>query len=315
MEITVPSFAKLNLDLRVLGKRADGYHELRTVFQTISLKDTIEISFQFAKRTQINLSSSIDIADNLVVRSAKLVLDHLKVRAEVRFVLRKRIPMGAGLGGGSSNAAAVLLALPALAGKPLPYPEQVRLAEMLGSDVPFFLHGGAAIGIGRGTELYPLPDQPARPLLVVATGIHVSTADAYQALQRQVTDALTLASKFPILREFQTIAWTLDGSASDASSLGQLPLKNDFEDAVFAKHPELAAAVRKLRRLGADPALMTGSGSAVFGVFDTIPRSKAAAAKFPKGTAFAVRFVSRRQYRRFWRRALGPAAAANCFAE
>jgi 4-diphosphocytidyl-2-C-methyl-D-erythritol kinase len=314
VHVTVPSFAKLNLDLRVLAKRPDGYHELRTVFQTIGLKDTLEIDLEFAKRTQINLSSSIDIEDNLVVRSAKLVLEHLKIRAEVRFVLRKRIPMGAGLGGGSSNAAAVLLALPALAGKPLPYPEQVRLAEMLGSDVAFFLHGGAAIGLGRGTELYPLPDQPARPLLVVATGVHVSTAEAYRALQRQVTDALTFESKFPILREFQTIAWALADANLIGPSLDQLPLKNDFEAAVFAKHPELAAAARKLRRLGAKPALMTGSGSALFGVFGAVEEAEAAAAKFPPGTAFPVRFVSRRQYRAIWRRALGPAAAASCFA-
>ena len=309
MTVTVPSFAKLNLDLRVLAKRPDGYHELRTVFQTISLKDTLTIEFEFAKRTQIDLSSSIDIADNLVVRSAKLVLDHLRVRAEVRFVLRKQIPMGAGLGGGSSNAATVLLALPALAGKPLPYPEQVRLAETLGSDVAFFLHGGAAVGLGRGSELYPLPDQPARPLLVVATGIHVSTAEAYQALRRPVTDALTLDSNFPILREFQTIAWSLDDSGLD-----QLPLKNDFEVAVFAKHPEVAVAARKLRRLGARPALMTGSGSALFGVFQRAGEAEAAAAQFPAGTAFPVRFVSRRQYRALWRRALGTAAAVSCFA-
>lgn len=315
MEITAPSFAKLNLDLRVLGKRPDGYHELRTIFQTISLRDTLDINFEIAKRTQIKLTSSIDIADNLVVRSANLVLDYLKVRAEVRFALRKQIPMGAGLGGGSSNAAAVLLALPALAGKPLPYPEQVRLAETLGSDVAFFLHGGTAIGVGRGTELYPLPDESAQSLVVVATGIHVSTAEAYQALKRQVTDALTLDSKLPILREFQTIAWSLDGSRPNSSKLDQLPLKNDFEAAIFRKHPELAVAAKKLRRFGARPALMTGSGSAVFGVFGTMAQARAAAAKFPEGTAYSVRFVSRRQYRRSWRRALGPAAAASCFAE
>ncbi|MBV8572738.1 MAG: 4-(cytidine 5'-diphospho)-2-C-methyl-D-erythritol kinase [Acidobacteriaceae bacterium] len=310
MQVSVPSFAKLNLDLRVLDKRPDGYHELRTVFQTISLKDNLVIEFNFAKRTQINITSSIEIADNLVVRAAERVLDTLKIRAEVRFVLRKNIPLGAGLGGGSSNAAAVLLALPAIAGKRLPYREEVRLAETLGSDVPFFLHGGTAAGVGRGTELYPLPDQPSRPIVVVATGIHVSTAEAYSALKRNVTDALTLESKFPILREFQTIAWTLDGS-----SLEHLPLKNDFESVVFARHPELAAAARKLWRLGAKPALMTGSGSAVFGVFGAASEAKAAAARFAPGTAFPVRFVSRRQYRGAWRRALGPAAGASLFAE
>ncbi len=300
MQVTVPSFAKLNLDLRVLHKRADGYHELRTIFQTISLKDKLTIDFDFAKRTQIDLSSSVDIPDNVVVRSAKLVLDALKVRARVRFVLDKRIPMGAGLGGGSSNAAAVLLALPALAGKRISYPELVRLAESLGSDVPFFLCGGTALGFGRGTEIYPLPDLPARPVLIVSSGIHVSTPEAYAALGRNVTDPLTSFPESPILREFQTIAWTLDGS-----SLDQLPLKNDFEKAVFQRHAELPALARKLRRLGARPARMTGSGSALFGVFPTREESQAAASEFRAGTAVSVRFVPRRQYVRDWRRALG----------
>ena len=305
MRITVPSLAKLNLDLRVLHKRPDGFHELRTIFQTISLKDTLDIEFDFAKRTQINLSSSIDIKDNLVVRSAKLVLDHLRVNARVRFVLSKRIPMGAGLGGGSSNAAAVLLALPALAGKPIPPADRVRLAESLGSDVPFFLYGGTALGFGRGTELYPLPDQPARPALVVATGVHVSTAEAYRALGRDVTNALTSQSESFILREFQTIAWALGDSG-----LEYFPLKNDFEHAVFGMHPELSATVRKLRRLGAKPAQMTGSGSAVFGVFSTAAETRAAASKFEHAAAFPVRFVTRRQYRNLWRRALGPAGVS-----
>ncbi len=309
MRVTVPSLAKLNLDLRVLHKRPDGFHELRTIFQTISLHDTLVIEFDFAKRTQIDLSSSIDIPDNLVVRSAKLVLDHLRVNARVRFVLSKRIPMGAGLGGGSSNAAAVLIALPALAGKPLPFADRVRLAESLGSDIPFFLHGGTAVGFGRGSELYPLPDQPARPALVVATGVHVSTAEAYRALGRDVTNALTSLAESFILREFQTIAWTLDDSGLD-----QFPLTNDFEEAVFRMHREVSSSVRKLRRLGAKPVRMTGSGSAVFGIFATPSDAWKAAASFHPGAAFPVRFVSRRQYGNLWRRALGPASDASWFA-
>ena len=298
MTVSVPSFAKLNLDLRVLHKRSDGYHELRTVFQTISLRDTLTIEFDFAKRTRIDIDSSIDIPDNLVVRSAKLVLDHLKVRAWVRFVLRKKIPMGAGLGGGSSNAAAVLLALPALAGKPIPQADLVRLGASLGSDVPFFLHGGTALGLGRGTELYPLPDQPSRIALVIATGIHVSTPDAYRKLNRAAP--LTSSPDSLILGEFQSVAWALQGAGLD-----QIPLKNDFESAVFAAHPELPALTAKLRRLGGKPALMTGSGSALFGIFRTAAEAQAAAGRFPAGTAYPVRFVSRRQYRNSWSRALG----------
>jgi 4-diphosphocytidyl-2-C-methyl-D-erythritol kinase len=316
VQVIVPSLAKLNLDLRVLHKRTDGYHELRSIFQTISLKDTLEIEFDFAKRTQIDLCSSIDIENNLVVRSAKAVLEHLKIHAWVRFVLRKRIPMGAGLGGGSSNAAAVLSALPALAGKRLPVAELVRLAESLGSDVPFFLYGGTAIGIGRGTELYPLPDARLQAAaVVVSTGIHVSTAEAYRLLDRSVTSPLTSLKESPILGEFQTIAWGLAHPNPAGFTLDRLPLRNDFEGAVFQNHPELPAAVRKLRRQGAKSARMTGSGSAVFGVFQTVAEAQAAASHFPAGSAFPVRFVSRRQYRRLWCRALGPAAGSSCYAD
>jgi 4-diphosphocytidyl-2-C-methyl-D-erythritol kinase len=303
VQVTVPSFAKLNLDLRVLHKRADGYHELRTIFQTVSLKDTLAIEFDFARRTQIELKSSVDIPDNLVVRSAECVLAALKVKAWVRFALDKRIPMGAGLGGGSSNAAAVLLALPLLAGKQIPEPELFRLAESLGSDVPFFLHGGTAIGLGRGVEIYPLPDLPAYPALIVANAIHVSTREAYAALGYPVTGSLTSMPESPILREFQTVAWTLE-----SPKLDRLPFANDFENAVFRMHPPLPALARKLRRLGARPVRMTGSGSALFGLFETSEASRAAAERFAPGAAFPVRFVSRKQYRRAWRRSLGQAA-------
>jgi 4-diphosphocytidyl-2-C-methyl-D-erythritol kinase len=288
---SIKSFAKLNLDLRVLHKRTDGFHELRTIFQTISLHDTIRIELDFAKRTQIDVGSPIEIADNIVVRATKLVLDELKLKAWVRFFIRKRIPLGAGLGGGSSNAASVLLALPALARKRLPPETLFRFAKMLGSDVPFFLHGGTALGLGRGTELYPLPDLPSHHALVVSTGIHVSTPEAYRSLER----ALTSSDDSPILREFQTIAWTLNGSR-----LEQLPLKNDFEEVVFKIHPQLAAVARKLRKLGAKPVRMTGSGSAVFGVFSSAEEVREAARGFPAAGTFAVRFLSRRQYQKAW---------------
>jgi 4-diphosphocytidyl-2-C-methyl-D-erythritol kinase len=306
VQVTIPCFAKLNLDLRVLYKRPDNYHELRTIFQTISLNDTLDLECKPAKRTQIYLSSSIDIEDNLVVRSAKTVLEHLKTTAWVRFVINKQIPLGAGLGGGSSDAAAVLISLPALLGKYIPFPELVRLAESLGSDVPFFLQGGTALGLGRGTEVYPLPDLPPLIALVVWSGIHVSTSAAYEALNRP---ALTSPAGSPILREFQTNAWNLAGS-----SLDQLPLKNDFEEAVFGIHKELADQVRKLRKLGAKPALMTGSGSALFGIFKDAAAARRAASHFPAKSARMVRFVSRRRYETLWRRSLGPAAEASCFA-
>ncbi|MBL8175944.1 MAG: hypothetical protein JNK48_14805, partial [Bryobacterales bacterium] len=115
----VPSFAKINLTLDVLGKRPDGFHELRSIFQTISLADRIEIDCAPARRTSLAIDCTPVIADNIILRAATAVLAKLKTKAAIRFSLRKRIPMGGGLGGGSSNAAAVLLALPSLLGKPL----------------------------------------------------------------------------------------------------------------------------------------------------------------------------------------------------
>jgi 4-diphosphocytidyl-2-C-methyl-D-erythritol kinase len=311
---TVPSLAKLNLDLRVLHRNGDGYHELRTIFQSINLRDILKVELEPASSTRIDLDSSPDIPDNLVVRSAKIVLNHLRVKARVRFFLRKRIPMGAGLGGGSSNAAAVLIALPALLRRPIPISTLMQLAQDLGSDVPFFLLGGTALGFGRGTELYPLPDQPRHPVLVVSTGVHVSTPEAYQALGREVTNALTWQAESPILGEFQTIAWALAGSNIGGLSVGELPLHNDFEQPVFGIHPRLSSVVRKLKKLGAKPAAMTGSGSALFGVFSGVPEMLAAASHFPAGAAFPARFVSRSQYRTLWRRALGEASELSCFA-
>ena len=181
----VPSLAKVNLDLRVLYKRRDGFHELRTVFQTISLADRIGIVYTPGPKTSVAITGNVDIPNNLIVRAAEAVLNATKAKGAIEFQLHKQIPMGGGLGGGSSNAAAVLLALPVLLGKSVKPAKLHELAAELGSDVPFFLYGGTALGLGRGTELFPLADAPAARGLVVAPGIHVSTAEAYKALDRQ----------------------------------------------------------------------------------------------------------------------------------
>jgi 4-diphosphocytidyl-2-C-methyl-D-erythritol kinase len=306
VEVTIPSFAKLNLDLRILNKRPDGFHEIRTVFQTISLKDTLSLDVRKTRRTEIVLESSVDIPDNLVVRAADAVLGHLKTNASVRFRLKKNIPMGAGMGGGSSNAAAVLIALPALLGKPIPTADLLTIAENLGSDVGFFLYGGTALGIGRGGELYPLMEQGETPVVIVATGIHVSTGQAYQNLNR----SLTLGPGLPMLREFQTVAWALERLRPD-----QLPLRNDFEEGVYQQHPVLKKMARKLERLGARPARMTGSGSALFGVFSNSEEARAACGHFPRGVARTASFVSRRRYRQAWLRGLGKAGEASHFCQ
>src|SRR5258707_14255660 len=156
VRIKVRSLAKINLDLRVLNKRPDGFHELRTIVKTVSLADTIEIEYQ-PGRTRVDINSNLNIPDNLIVRAAHSVLKATGATGRIGFVLKKRIPLGGGLGGGSSNAAAVLLGLPVLLRRRLSVEKLIELAAALGSDVPYFLVGGTALGLGPGTELYPLP--------------------------------------------------------------------------------------------------------------------------------------------------------------
>ncbi len=295
--LRVRSFAKINLDLRVPHKRSDGFHELRTIFQTISLADTLEMEWR-PGRTRIELKSNLNISDNIVVKAAHRVLKATRSTGQVGFVLRKRIPLGAGLGGGSSNAAAVLLGLPVLLGEPLALAKLAELAADLGSDVPFFLLGGTAVGLGRGTEIYPLPDYESRPVLLITPGIHSSTAAAYAALKRKPKDP-TSDSKPD---DFQWVAWR-----------GSNNFVNDFEPVVFRQHPQLKSIKGKLLEFGAQPALMSGSGSSVFGVFEDRPSRDRAERWFQKewfqkefagAQVHRVSMVGRRRYQALWRRQL-----------
>src|SRR4051812_14921304 len=159
MQARVRAFAKLNLSLEVLDKRPDGFHNIRTVFQTISVHDILTIQVRRSRKSRIELQSSVEIpGPNLITRAAEAVLEASGKTASLRFDLQKRIPMGGGLGGGSSDAAAVLLALPRMLNTSIPLERLIATAATLGSDVPFFLLGGTAVGLGRGTELYPVPD-------------------------------------------------------------------------------------------------------------------------------------------------------------
>jgi 4-diphosphocytidyl-2-C-methyl-D-erythritol kinase len=288
VEARVRAFAKLNLDLRVLYKRPDGYHELRSIFQTISLADEIRIRVRASRRTEIKMAGNVDIPDNLIVRAARVCLEEMRVTAAVDFELDKRIPMGAGLGGGSSDAAAVLLALPALTGKRVGLERLMHLAAQLGSDVPFFLLGGTAAVLGRGEELYPVQDLRAPHVLVVSPDVHVSTPDAYRALSTKLTAQSVEAKR----AAFQAQLWTGDVTAAT----------NDFEKVVFEQHPRLKNIRQRLLRAGASLAMMTGSGSSLFGIFPGKGEVDAAARLFPKERVFQVRFVTRAQYRSVWRR-------------
>jgi 4-diphosphocytidyl-2-C-methyl-D-erythritol kinase len=304
--VRVRSLAKINLDLRVLHKRPDGFHELRTIFQTISLADLLEIEYQRG-RTRIDLNSNLNISDNLILRATDSVLGAIGKTGHLRFRLTKRIPMGSGLGGGSSNAAAVLLALPYLLRKPLALEQLMELAAELGSDVPFFLIGGAAVGLGRGTELYPLPDLPSWPALVIAPGIHSSSPDAYRALDRKAAREIPQAT----IKNFQSVAWRL-GDVRRGEDPGWI---NDFEGVVFRQHPQLESIRGKLLKLKAWRAMMTGSGSALFGLFPSRDLRDRAAGLFRKEFArnqvYPVTMISRGRYRAMWRRQLAGFSESN----
>ena len=290
--------AKLNLGLRVLYKRADGFHELRTLFQTISLADTIEVTFTPARGRSISLDSNLDIPGNLIVRAAEALLDETGARGCVHFTLTKTIPMGGGLGGGSTDAAAVLLGLPALLGKIVPMSVLSAIGARLGSDVPFFLYGGRALGLGRGTELYPVPDGPSEPLVLLVPGFAVSTPEAYRVLSARLpSDAGAGAAS-----AFEAEVWAREGRRFFSEKRARLV--NDFEAVVFEQFPELLAIQKKLARAGASPAGMTGSGSTMFGVFGDAELAKMAAAKFGAG-AVVARTLTRSQYRKMWLRRLG----------
>lgn len=294
----VRAYAKINLALAVLGKRADGFHDIRTIFHTISIADDLTLQFTRSRRTSIEVTSSVEIpGENIAARAAALVLEAAKVKGTVQIHIRKRIPMGGGLGGGSTDAAAVLRALPALIGKPV---KLVPLAAQLGSDVPFFLHGGCALGMGRGEELYPLPDVKLTHGLLLTPQVHVSTKDAYGALNRQ----LTPNQQFPILERLQSLAWALEVRAPKDVWAGDCI--NDFEEVVFRQYPILSKLQRKLSRMGAAPARMTGSGAALFGFFPNQAAVQAAVEQFgqvPQGIPLALPFslLSRSAYQSRWK--------------
>jgi 4-diphosphocytidyl-2-C-methyl-D-erythritol kinase len=299
---SVPAYAKLNLSLLVLGRRPDGYHELRTIFQTIALHDTLTIRYQPSGPLKISLDDPLNLPDNLILQAARAYAEAVSLRGRLHLSIEKRIPPGGGLGGGSSDAAATLLALPALTGRPLPFPALASLALALGSDVPFFLHGGAALGLGRGEELYPLPAPRAPYVLLISPGIHVSTAGAFRSLARPLLTELTFSERIPRLETFRACVEAVSEARPVRS--WQAFCGNDFEEAVFSRHPKLDSIRRTLEKYGAGPARMSGSGSTVFGVFPSPVARMRARAALPDELALPTRFLSRAGFRAAWMRAL-----------
>ncbi|HEY6402603.1 MAG TPA: 4-(cytidine 5'-diphospho)-2-C-methyl-D-erythritol kinase, partial [Blastocatellia bacterium] len=261
MKLTLPSFAKINWTLEILGKRPDGYHEVRTLLQTVNVAD--ELTFEL---TEQGISVHCDHPEvpcdetNLAYRAAKSLGDFTGINKGVRIRIAKRLPVAAGLGGGSGNAAVTLLALQKLWDVQLDPRDLFGLAAKLGADAPFFLIGGTCLGVGRGDEVYPLADINEEFLLLVNPGIAVPTREAYADLPPELTKPGAVI-KMPLSFEAAYAAAARPGAP--------VPLINDLENPVFARRPALIEIKRRLKRSGARGVLMSGSGSTVFAIFDS----------------------------------------------
>jgi 4-diphosphocytidyl-2-C-methyl-D-erythritol kinase len=262
--LSVPSFAKINWSLHVLGRRPDGYHEVSTLLQTISLHD--ELHFEIGEDREISVSCDDGgvptDGQNLIVRAADALRHRYNLNLGAHIRLEKRIPIQAGLGGASSNAAVSLLGLAHLWKVKTSAPELLEIAAGLGADVPFFLIGGCALATGTGTTVSAKPDhvESERHLLVIKPNANVSTVEAYASVH---STALTTSGSEPILSSSR------DAADSEDSQLWppRDSLNNDFESVIFDIKPEIGRTKEALLQAGALSALLAGSGSSVFGIF------------------------------------------------
>jgi 4-diphosphocytidyl-2-C-methyl-D-erythritol kinase len=273
----VRAFAKINLTLSILGRRADGYHELRTTLQSVALHDTLTFFPERGPfRFECDDPGCPNGPDNLVWRAAenlhRAALRKAPLR-NLRVVLRKRIPLEAGLGGGSSDAGAAIRGLAAIWRLEHRPDLLVQAAAETGSDVPFFLAGGTALGLERGDLIFPLMDQPSHSVVIALPPFGVSTRDAY--------------------------AWFAEQAGRTPGRSAQMgDVVNDLQDVVAARHPQIGELVRLLVRRGAVHAAMSGSGSAVFGLFASDRAARAAAKTVERMGVryFVTRTLSRRRY-------------------
>jgi len=283
--LRVRSFAKINLAHAVLGKRGDGYHEVRTVLQSTDLHD--ELEFRAAPRLELRCEDlpTVPAEDNLVWQAAEALARFAAVSRGAEIRLKKNIPAGSGLGGGSSNAAATLLALCRLWELPVSMEELGSIARALGSDVPFFLWGGTALGIGRGEEIYPMAEPPPSSLVVVYPGISISTGEAYRSLKMVLTSPQSIHKIARLCGQMH-----LSPCLTEAF--------NDFEASILPANQTIREAKESLVELGATAALLSGSGSSVFGFFKDEESALAASRSLDRDDwrVFPAKTLSRSEY-------------------
>jgi len=318
MSVTVRSFAKINLGLYIGAARADGYHDLRTVYQTIALHDVIRVSVGRGRGIEIvctNKDPRVPLdASNTCHRIAARVLDELGAKGKVTVEIEKRLPVQGGLGAASSNAVATMIALELALKKKLTPAARLRIAADVGSDLPLFLVGGTALGVGRGEEVYPLPDLPSLAMVVVTPEVGVSTPRAFADWDAQ--ERLTRLSASDRLFEVGCVlsSW-LSGFTSGSPNTGapakggsrgekllldlvRTGIENDFEKVVFPQYPELRDIKGALERAGSKYASLSGSGSSLYGLFRSTAEATRAAGRLRKQglRAVATRTLTRRKY-------------------
>jgi len=318
MTVTVCSFAKINIGLEIGPRRADGFHGLRTVYQTIALHDRLRV--EVARGTGIEIRSNDPHVpsdeSNTCWRMAERAMKALKARGRVTIQIEKDLPIQGGLGGASSNAVATLLAIERAVGKKLPPDERLRLAAEVGSDLPLFLIGGTVLGVGRGEEVYPLEDLPSLDCVIVTPEVGISTPQAFADWDgTQEAGKLTAAAASDKLSgsSHAVCAW-LSGSSTGVPArsggdraeallldLVHAGIENDFESVVFPQHPELHELKRALERAGAEYASLSGSGSTVYGLFKSRELAQRAAKRLSADgmTAVVTKTLTRREY---WKR-------------
>jgi len=350
MLIALRSFAKINLGLRIGAARADGFHGLWTIYQTIALHDVIRVEVRAGSGIEIRCNDSRVPLDGsntcykVAERVMKVIPQRLKPGPEavpggtaeavpfqnqnhqtahggkVIIEIEKRLPVQGGMGAASSNAVATMLGLEKASGAELPADVRQQIAAEVGSDLPLFLVGGTVLGMGRGEEVYPLPDLPPLHLVVVTPAIGVSTPAAFRrwdALAAQ-DGGLTAAEATGTIEEFgqggfarlSEMAYPQAGPASGVPAMGgdraETPLldlvragmENDFERVIFPEYPELREAKRVLQREGASSASLSGSGSTLYGLFGSADEAQAAARRVSAAgyAAVATKTLTRRQY-------------------
>jgi 4-diphosphocytidyl-2-C-methyl-D-erythritol kinase len=289
MSFSLPSFAKINWTLRVLGKRDDGFHELCTIFQTVSLHDTLHFELRGDVSLTCDDPSMPTDERNLIIKAANLLQQDFGLQTGAKIHLEKRIPSPGGLGGGSSNAAIALRGLCRLWDLAPTEESLLRFTAQLGSDVPFFFSGGTALGTGRGERISDLEDIEKLQLLIVSPKVDIPTTGVFDSL-----GAPTLTNTAP---DTNLTVCRKDVESFDPR---HSELKNDLEATVFAQYPEVERVRNTLLELGAVKAAMSGSGASVFGIFDKQETRQAAIdalANERSWRKFVVSTVSRSEYR------------------